>query len=108
MREWHFGQCYHKLDVFNFLMFYPSQVGSKNLNDYKNCKLYSYYKPGWLQTLQHQNLTRSKYCIFRGECRRSQSIKSSFYKLSIIVEKTSKIGCYCAYMAGMRETCNHV
>ena len=31
-------------DIFNFLMFYPSELGSKDLSDYKNSKSYSYYK----------------------------------------------------------------
>ena len=67
-------------DIFNFLMFYPSELGSKDLSDYKNSKAYSYYKSGWLQPLQYHNLSGSKYCIIRGECRKSQSIKDSFHK----------------------------
>ena len=39
-------------DISNFLMFYPSELGSKDLSDYKNNKAYSYYKSGWLQPLQ--------------------------------------------------------
>ena len=31
-------------DTFNFLMFYPSELGSKDHSDYKNSKAYSYYK----------------------------------------------------------------
>ena len=38
-------------DIFNFLIFYPSELGSKDLSDYKNSKAYSYYKSGWLQPL---------------------------------------------------------
>ena len=96
-------------DIFNFLMFYPSELGSKDLSDYKNSKAYSYYKSGWLQPLQYHNLSGSKYCIIRGEYRRSQSIKDPFHKLWIILEKTAKIRtCHYTYMAGMGETCNHV
>ena len=36
-------------DIFNYLIFYPTQIGSTDLSDYKNSKAYSYYKPGWLQ-----------------------------------------------------------
>ena len=38
-------------DIFNLLMFYPSELGSKDLSEYKNSKAYSYYKSGWLQPL---------------------------------------------------------
>ena len=31
-------------DIFNFLMFYRSELGSKDLSDYKNSKAYSYYQ----------------------------------------------------------------
>ena len=96
-------------DVFNFLMFYPSELARKDLSVYKNSKAYSYNKSGWLQPLQYHNLSGSKYCIIRGECRKSQSIKDPFHKLWIILEKTAKIRtCHYTYMAGMGETCNHV
>ena len=29
-------------DIFNFFMFYPSELGRKDLNDLKNSKAYSY------------------------------------------------------------------
>ena len=90
-------------------MFYTSELGSKDLRDYKNSKAYSYYKSGWLQPSQYRNLSGSKYCIIRGECRRSQSIKDLFHKLWIILEKTAKIRtCHCTCMTGMGETCNNV
>ena len=52
------------INVFNFSVFYPSELGSKNRSDYKpilklyknlykNCKAYSYYKSGWLQPMQY-------------------------------------------------------
>ena len=50
-------------DIFNFLIFYPSELGSKDLSDYKNSKAYSYYKSGWLQPLQYHNLSGSKYTV---------------------------------------------
>ena len=94
-------------DIFDFLTFYPSELGSKGLSDYKNSKAYSYYKSGWLQILQCHNLSGSQYCI-RGECRKSQSIKDPFHKLWIILEKTAKIRTWhCACMVGNQER-NHV
>ena len=35
-------------DICNHLMLFPSEFGSKDLNDYKNSKAYSYHKSGWL------------------------------------------------------------
>ena len=46
-------------DIFNYLMFFSSELGSKDLNDCKNSKAYSYYKSGWLQPLLYHNLTGS-------------------------------------------------
>ena len=87
-------------DIFNFLIFCPSELGSKDLSDYKNSKEYSNYKSGWFQEI-------NKYCIIRTECRKSHSIKDLFHKHWIILEKTAKITtCHC--MAVMGETCNHV
>ena len=34
--------------IFNLVMFYPSEIGSKNLSDHKNSKAHIYYKSGWL------------------------------------------------------------
>ena len=33
-------------DIFNYLTSFPSELGSKDLNDYKNSKAYSYHKSG--------------------------------------------------------------
>ena len=96
-------------DICNFLIFYPSELGSKDLSDYNNSKVYSYYKSGWLQSLPYHYLSGSKYCIIRGECRKSQSMKDPIHKLWIILEKTAKIrACHYTCMGGMGETCNHV
>ena len=54
-------------DIFNYLMFFPSELGSKDLNDYKNSKAYSYHKSGWFQPLLYHNLTGSDLCILKGE-----------------------------------------
>ena len=35
-------------DIFNFLTFNPSELGSTDFNDYKNSKAYSYFNRGWL------------------------------------------------------------
>lgn len=97
-------------NIFSYLMFYPSELGSKDLCDYKNSKAYSYYKSGWLQPLMYHNLSGSNFCILKGECRHSQSIHDPFHKLWLIIEKkTAKIrACHCTCMAGMGQTCNHV
>ena len=52
-------------DIFNFLIFLPSELGSKDLSDCKNSKAYSYFKSGWLQPLQYHNISGSKYCIIK-------------------------------------------
>ena len=76
--------------IFKLLMLYPSELSSNDLSDYKNSKAYSHCKSGWLQPLQYHNLSGSKYCIVSGECRKSQSVKDSFHKLRVILEKTAK------------------
>ena len=88
---------------------FPSELGSKDLNDYKNSKSYSYHKSRWLQPLLYHNLTGSNFCILKGECRKSQSVNEPFHKLWIILEKSAKIrSSHCTCVAGMGETCNHV
>ena len=59
-------------------MFYLTQLGSTDLSDQKNSKAYSYYKSGWFQPLCFYNLSRSKCCISKGECRKSQRINENF------------------------------
>ena len=98
-------------DIFNYLTFYPSELGSMDLCDYKTCKAYSYFKSGWLQELEYHSVsTDSEYCFIRGESRKSQSINDTFHKLWIAFEKkTAKIRrAHCSCMAGMGQTCNHV
>lgn len=97
-------------DIFNYLMFYPTELGSKDLSDYKNSKAYSYYKSGWLQPLNYHNLSGSNFCMMKGDCRKSQSIHDPHHTFWIILEKKSaKIrACHCTCMAGMGQTCNHV
>ena len=98
-------------DIFTYLSFYPSELPSKDLSDYKNCKAYSYYKNGWLQPLLFHPITeKSKYAVFKGECRKSEKINDPFHKFWVVVEKnSSKIrSAHCTCMAGMSQTCNHV
>ena len=75
-------------DIFNYLMFFPSELGSKDLNDQKNSKAYSYHKSGWLQPLLYHNRTGSKFCILKGKSRKSQSVHDPFHKLCTILEKS--------------------
>ena len=35
------------LDIFSYLMFFPSELGSTDLSDYKECKAYIYFSNGW-------------------------------------------------------------
>ena len=96
-------------DIFNYLMFFASELGSKDLIDNKNSKAYSYHKSCWLELLLYHNLTGSNFCILKGECRKSQSVNDPFHKLWIILEKSAKIrSCYCTCMAGMGDMFNHV
>ena len=96
-------------DIFSYLVFNPSELGSNNLSNYKNCKAYSYYMSGWLQPLMYYSRTGSKFCIFKGECRHSQPINNLFHKFWLIVEKAGKIrACHCTCMVGMGQSCNHV
>ena len=92
-------------DVFNYLMFYSTQLSSTDLSDYKNSKADSYYKSGWLQPLYFHKLPGSKYCIFKAERRESQRINEINHKLWIITKKSSKIrSCHCTCMTGMGQS----
>ena len=96
-------------DIFSYVVFNPIELGSNDVSDYKNCKSYSCSMSGWLQLLMYHNLTGSKFCIFKGECRHSQSINNVFHKFWLIVEKSGKIrACHCTCMAGMGQSCYHV
>jgi len=98
-------------DIFNYLQFYPTELGNTDLSDYKQCKAYSYYSCGWLQPLYyHEIVVGSKFCILKGECRKLEKINDTFHKLWVIIERQSaKIrAAHCTCMAGMGQTCNHV
>ena len=98
-------------DIFNYLSFNPSELGSKDLSDYKSCKAYSYYKCGWLQAIQYNKIDESsKYCMMKTDCRKSERINDTFHKLWVILaKKTGKIvSAHCTCMAGLSQTCNHV
>ena len=96
-------------DIFHYLMYYPTKLGSTDLIDYKILKAYCYYKSCWLQPLYFHRLSGSKYCIFKGKYRQSQRINKINHKLWIIMVKSGKIrSCHCTCMAGMGQSCNHV
>ena len=73
-------------DIFNYLMFFPSELGSKDLiNDYKNSKAYSYYKSGWLGQLWYHCIDgRGKFCVLKADCRKSQSDREKISTYSIL------------------------
>ena len=74
-------------------MSFPSELGSKDLNDYKNSKVY-------------HDLAVSNFCIQKGDCRKSQSVNKPFRKIWIILEKSAKIrSCHSTCVAGIGETC---
>ena len=86
-----------------------SDLGSKDLNDYKNSKTYSYHKSGWLKPLFSHSLTGSNFCIAKGEYSKSQSVNNPFHKPQIILEKPVKIrSSHCTCIVDMGERCNHV
>ena len=98
-------------DIFNYLAFYPSELGSKDLSDYKQSKAYSYFKTGWLKGLKYNSISpESKICILKSECRKSEKLRDPLYELWIAIEKNSgKIrSAHCKCMSGMLSTCNHV
>ena len=96
-------------DIFTYLTFYPSELKSDDLNDYK--KAYSYFSDGWLSPLSyHEVHPTSKYCLVKGDCRPSERLSDTPHKFWFYIEKqTVKIqSAYCSCMAGMSQTCNHV
>nr|XP_047122892.1 uncharacterized protein LOC124806213 [Hydra vulgaris] len=98
-------------DIYNYLLFNPAEIASKDLSDYKTCKAYSYFKCGWLEPLfYHQIGIESEYCYLKGNCRKSEKINDPFHKLWIIInKKTAKIiSAHCTSLAGLSQTCNHV
>ena len=49
-------------DIFSYLMFFPSELGSTDLSGYKQCKAYSYFSNRWLQPLLYHNLSGTAFC----------------------------------------------
>ena len=97
-------------DIFNFLIVFASELGSKDLNGYKNSTAYSYHKSGWLEPLLHHDLlTGSNFSVLKDECRKSQSVHDPFHKLWIILEKSAKVqSCHCSCIVGTSKTSNQV
>ena len=98
-------------EIYNYLMFHPNELGSSDLNDYKNSKGYSYFKRGWLGNISYHCVeTASLYCLLKADCRPSERLNDPPHKLWICVTKKDgaiKSG-HCSCMAGMSGTCNHV
>ena len=98
-------------DIFNFLSFNPSELGSTDLNDYKTSKAYTYYSEGWLNPINYHEISKhSKMCIFKGTCKPSQRVSEASHKLWVVIEKSSGkvLRGHCTCMAGFSQTCNHV
>ena len=75
-------------DICNYLQFFPAELASKDLNDYKTSKAYSYFKDGWLETLEYNEVDQySKYCFLKTRCRPSQRMNDAPHKLWICVNK---------------------
>ena len=65
-------------NIFNFLTFNPSELGSEDLNDYKTSKAYSYYASGWIGKIDYNQVGKdSKYCLLRATCRPSLNIQTT-------------------------------
>ena len=52
-------------DIFTYLMFFPTELGSTDLSDYKLCKAYSYFKNGLLEPLKSHTFSRIKFCLIK-------------------------------------------
>ena len=98
-------------DIYNFLAIHPSELASTDLCDYKTSKAYSYYREGWLSSLNYHEVSQgSKYCLFKATCKPSQRISDARHKLWVCIEKSSgKVICgRCSCMVGIAQTCNHI
>ena len=98
-------------DIYIYLQFFPAELASKDLNDYKISKAYSYFKDVWLETLWYDEVNQyGKCCLLKTRCRPSQRMNDAPHKLWICVNKKDGkiLKSFCSCMAGMSETCNHV
>lgn len=99
-------------NIFNYLTFTPSTLGSDDLNDYKTSKAYSYFTNGWLGPIMYHPIDEdSKYCFLKGDCRPSERLNDPPHKLWVCVlkgESNRIMSAHCTCMAGMSETCNHI
>ena len=92
-------------DTFNYLMFLPSELGSKDLNDYKNSKA----EIRLVATTIVSYRTCSNLCILKDEYRKFKLLNDSFDITLDNLEMSAKIRWYhCNCITGMGETCNHV
>ena len=75
-----YPEVYH-----HFLKFYPTELASDGLNDYKTSKAHSYFKDRWLQELKNNNISDDcEYCLIKGSCRKSEKINDPFHQLWIV------------------------
>ena len=101
-------------NIFNFLMFFPSELGSADLNDYKTSKAYSYFKSGWLGQIKYHTISsNSAICLMKSDCipfKNFNDKEDNFHKIWVCVNKESGCikGAHCTCMQGALETCNHV
>ena len=61
-------------------MLYPSELGSKDLSDYKNTEAYSYYKSRYFNLCNIIIFQEVNTVSSGGECKKSLSIKHPFHK----------------------------
>ena len=95
-------------DILDYIMFYPAQLGSTHLSDYKIRKLIAVINLVPSGNIFPQ-IIWSKYCIFKSECLQSQRINEINHQLSKIMEKCGKIrSWHHTCMAGMGQPYNHV
>ena len=82
----YFWPCILYADIFNFLTFNPSELGSTDLNDYKNSKAYSYFNRGWLGPVSYHRIDDlSTYCFLKSDCRPSERLNDPPHKLWICI-----------------------
>ena len=65
-------------NIFNFLMFFPRQLSSEDLKDYKTSKGYSYFQSGWLGQISYHPISdTSPVCFFKSHLSPFQESKGS-------------------------------
>ena len=95
--------------IFIFIIFHPIDLGSDDLNDYKNTKAYSYFANGWLGKISAV-LFDSTIFLIKADCRLSERISDPDHNIwACLTKKVCTIkSAHCSCRAGMSETWNHV